>query len=95
MLEKDMERKVVLEINRIGGRCYKFVSPGNQGVPDRIVILPEGRVIFVELKTERGTLTKLQEIQIARLRMMGVDVRVLCGWEAVKAFIDEVKKNAV
>ena len=53
MLESEIEKKLVREIRKMGGMAYKFVSPGNTGVPDRIVILP-GVITFVELKTETG-----------------------------------------
>ena len=60
MREKDIEKILVDGVKGIGGRAYKWVSPGNNGVPDRIVFLPGGRIIFVELKTDTGTLSSLQ-----------------------------------
>lgn len=68
----------------------KWVSPGNAGVPDRIVLLPRGRVVFVELKQEDGRLSRLQRWQHARLRDLGMDVRTLWSAEQVDAFVDEV-----
>lgn len=50
MLEKDLERQVVEYVKKLGGKAYKWVSPGETGVPDRIVLLPGARIIFVELK---------------------------------------------
>lgn len=50
MLESTLEQAVRKYIRSIGGRCYKWVCPGENGVPDRICILPGGRIIFVELK---------------------------------------------
>ena len=47
MLEKDIEKILVNEVKKLGGRAYKWVSPGNDGVPDRIVILPGMRPAFV------------------------------------------------
>ena len=52
MLEREVEKKLVDGVRRMGGRAYKFVSPGNDGVPDRIVVLPDTAPMFVELKTE-------------------------------------------
>ena len=75
MREKDIEKILVNGVKDVGGRAYKWVSPGNNGVPDRIVILPEGRIVFVELKTESGTLSSLQRAQIKRLRELGKGVR--------------------
>ena len=90
MLEKEIERRMVIEIKKRGGLCYKFTSPNNPGVPDRIVITPDGKVIFVELKTEIGRLAKIQRWQVSEMRQRGADVRVVKGWAAVKAFIEEV-----
>lgn len=50
MLESGLERGLVETVKKMGGKAYKWVSPGEIGVPDRIVILPGGKIIFVELK---------------------------------------------
>ena len=68
MLEKNVEKLFVREVQARGGITYKFTSPGNVGVPDRIAITPEGQVWFVELKTETGRLSRMQEYQLERLR---------------------------
>ena len=91
MLEKRVERLLVEVIKRFGGMCLKFVSPGTSGVPDRIVILPDGKIIFVELKTDAGKLSKIQEHTISEMKKRNADVRVLYGLKDVKAFIEEVK----
>lgn len=90
MIERSIEKKLRDLLYRGGAICLKFVSPGNPGVPDRIVLLPDGRVIFVELKTERGVLSPRQQWQIQRLRAQGADVRVLRGVKQVKDFAQEV-----
>ena len=89
MLEKDIEKILVNEIKKLGGRAYKWVSPGNDGVPDRIVILPGMRPAFVELKTEKGQLSALQKVQIKRLREMGQDVKILYGESQVRDFLED------
>lgn len=78
------------EVKKRGGLCYKFTSPGNPGVPDRIIILPGGRTVYAELKTEIGRLAKVQRWQIERMRELGADVRVLKGMDQVLAFLEEV-----
>lgn len=93
MLEREIEKKLVDGVRKLGGRAYKFVSPGNDGVPDRIVVLP-GRVPeFIELKTETGRLSSLQNVQIKRLKDLGQDVRVLYGLEDVKRFLEEMQNG--
>lgn len=92
MREADIEKKLVGGIRKLGGRAYKWVSPGNDGVPDRIVILPGLRPVFVELKAEKGRLTALQKVQIDRLRTMRQDVRVLYGKEEVRNFLAECEE---
>lgn len=89
MREKDIEKKLVDGVKRMGGRAYKFVSPGNDGVPDRIVILPHRAPVFVELKTDTGKLSALQEVQIRRLRELGQDVKVLYGEPQVRDFLED------
>lgn len=89
MLEKDVERKLVAGVRKLGGRAYKWVSPGNDGVPDRIVVLPGMRPVFVELKAEEGRLSALQKVQVGRLRDMGQDVRVLRGIREVEQFLED------
>ena len=73
-LEKDIERKLVRLVERHGGLCLKWVCPGWAGVPDRIVLLPEGRVVFVELKRPKGgKLSELQKWWADRLRRLNFD----------------------
>lgn len=95
MKESVIEAKLVRLVKDRGGLCYKFVSPGNTGVPDRIVITPGGRVIFVELKTEEGRLSAVQKLQLAELKKRGADVRVLYGLDQVKEFVREAMPNEV
>lgn len=95
MLEKEIERRMGEMIKRRGGLFYKFVSPGNVGVPDRIVITPRGRIVFVELKTEIGVLSSAQKWQISRLEEHNTDVRKIRGWPEAKAFVEEVFPDGV
>jgi hypothetical protein len=90
MKESAIESKLVRMVRDRGGLCYKFVSPGNPGVPDRIVITPAGRTIYVELKTEVGRLSNLQKWQRSELEKRGAEIRVLRGLDQVKEFVSEV-----
>lgn len=91
MLEKDIERKLCDGVRALGGYAYKFTSPGNVGVPDRMVIMPGGRIRYVELKGENGKLSKMQDFQIRRLRRLGCIVMVVRGMEGVNAFLEALK----
>ncbi len=91
MLEKDIEKKLREEVNKMQGIAYKFTSPGNSGVPDRLVLLPNGRIYFVELKRPGKEPTKLQRMQISRIRALGFDVRVIDTMQKVEGFIHEIQ----
>ena len=93
--ESSIEKYLVRKVKEHGGLCFKFVSPGNPGVPDRIVITPAGKVIFVELKTEIGRMARVQKWQRSELEKRGADVRVLYGMDGVKEFLREVFTDAV
>lgn len=93
MMEREIEKKLVDGVRKLGGRAYKFVSPGNDGVPDRIVVLPGRAPKFIELKTETGRLSSLQNVQIKRLKDLGQDVRILYGLEDVKRFLEEMQNG--
>lgn len=95
MTESQIEARMVNEVKKHGGLCYKFVSPGNPGVPDRIIITADGRVVFVELKTEIGRLARVQKWQIGELQKRGADVRVAKGWAEVKEMLSEVMQDGV
>lgn len=94
MLESEIEKRLVREVRKLGGIAYKFVSPGNTGVPDRIVILP-GVITFVELKTETGRLSANQVRQIGKLRNLGVEVKVIHGMKELEEFLNEIRSASV
>ena len=50
MLERDIEKQLIRPVRKLGGLCLKFVTPGFTGVPDRLILLPGGRIVFVETK---------------------------------------------
>jgi len=88
MLEREIEKVLVSEVRNVGGMAYKWVSPGNAGVPDRIVIFPGKNPVFVELKTEKGDLTRLQEAQIRKLERLGQTVYVARGIGGVRRLFE-------
>lgn len=97
MRESEIEKILTNEVRKLGGRAYKWVSPGNDGVPDRIVIFPGKPPVFVELKTDTGKLSALQSVQIKRLADLGQPVEVVKGINGLSQFFqdygyDEVSK---
>lgn len=89
MLESAIEKYLKRYVEKLGGLCWKFVSPGTDGVPDRIVLL-NGRVIFVELKRPGETPRPLQLKRHRQLRALGFEVAVLDSIPAVDLFIGEL-----
>lgn len=91
MREQDIEKYLRDEVKKVGGVAYKFVSPGNSGVPDRIVLLPGGEVHFIELKAPGKKSTALQAGQQERICKLGFSVMVLDNKEAIAKFIGALK----
>ncbi len=87
MNEKIIEARLRNGVKALGGVAYKWVSPGNVGVPDRMVVLPGGVVHFIELKREGGKPTRMQKVQIARLRALGADCAVVYGLAGVETYL--------
>lgn len=88
MREKEVEQYLVKKVKEIGGKAFKFVSPGNAGVPDRMVCLPGGRIFFVELKAPGGKTTALQDLQIKKLYDLGFNVMVTDNKETIDRLIE-------
>lgn len=92
LLESIIEKRLKKEIELIGGKALKFVSPGVSGVPDRIVLLPHGKIVFVELKAPGKKLRALQEYRAKELRNLGFRVECIDSIEGVENFIKEVSE---
>lgn len=92
MLEAELERKICECIRRRGGRAFKFVSPGASGVPDRLCVLPGGRLIFIEVKRpgRKDGLSVQQKKIIGWLRKLGCTVWVINDYETFRRLIDGV-----
>jgi hypothetical protein len=86
MLERDIEKALVKRVESLGGLCEKFTSPNRRGVPDRIVTLPGGKIIFVELKAPGARPTKLQKRDHERRIALGCTVLVIDNIEVANAF---------
>lgn len=93
MRERDIEHKLVTETVKRGGVALKFVSPGCLGVPDRIVMLPGGRMGFVELKAPGKKPRPIQTRRIRQMREMGFKVFVVDGMEQIGSVLDEIQED--
>lgn len=92
MREKEIEDYLRLKIKTLGGRAYKFVSPGNAGVPDRLVLLPGGRIAFAEMKAPGGRATPLQKRQMEYIASLGFSVWLLDSRAKVDDFAQAMQK---
>ena len=91
MRERDVERKLVNAVKAAGGICPKWVSPGFDGMPDRIVILPGSKIAFVEVKAPGEKPRPLQLSRHQLLRRLGFKVFVLDNIEKIGGIIDEIR----
>lgn len=91
-LERDIEKKLRQRIEAMGGRCIKWVSPSSGGVPDRIVLLPGGRIYFVETKRPKGgKLSALQKKWHKWLTLLGFHCCTIWTFEELDSFIAEIQ----
>ena len=88
--ERDIERYLKNKFAGMGCLFLKWVSPGNDGVPDRILIMPDGRVSFVELKTESGHMEGMQIYWQRRLRKMGCNAFTVYGMTGAKELVEVI-----
>lgn len=93
-LEKEIEQALVRKVKAVGGLCLKWVCPGWAGVPDRIVLLPGGRIVFVELKRPKGgVLSKRQKWWADKLTDLGFNYWTVWDEFSLDVFIyAELKK---
>jgi len=94
MLEKWLENKLVKGVEAVGGKCLKFAPIYRRGMPDRIILLPGGRVIWVELKTDTGRTSPTQRKRHRELRALGFKVMVPYGEEGLAEVMAEVHRHA-
>jgi len=90
MREKTIEKKLAQAVKAMGGLCPKFVSPGFDGMPDRLVLLPGGKLAFVEVKAAGCKPRPLQESRHGMLRRLGFQVFVLDRPEQIKLILEDI-----
>ena len=94
MKESELERILIEEVRREGGKAYKWVSPGNVGVPDRIVFFPGGEIYFVELKADGGRVRGPQRVQINWLDGFGQFAAVVEGMAGLIRFFRDIGRRS-
>ena len=91
MREKEIEEKLTQAVKKLGGICPKFVSPGYDGMPDRIVLLPGCHFAFVEIKAPGEKPRPLQTSRHKLLRRLGFRVYILDAEEQIGGILDEIQ----
>ena len=94
MREKDIERKLIAEVKKAGGLALKLVSPGFDGMPDRLILLPIGKLAFVECKAPGKTFRPLQEKRKRQLESLGFLVYCIDGVEQIEEVLSEMGGDA-
>ena len=93
MRESEIERKFVNAAKLRGGLALKFVSPGMNGVPDRLVLMPGGRMAFAELKVPGESMRSIQRKRKRQLEQLGFAVYCIDGPEQIEGVLDEIEKG--
>lgn len=91
MLESQLEKLFLTGVRTVGGLTFKTVSAAGTGMPDRLVLLPGGRIMLVELKTEKGTLSPKQRHWHQQAEGLGVTVVTLYGPADVRSWLQNVR----
>ena len=91
MQEKYIEQKLVATVKSMGGMAPKFVSPGIDGMPDRIVLLPMGRIAFVECKATGNKMRPLQKKRKKQLETLGFLVYCIDDVEQIGGILSEIQ----
>ena len=93
MREKQIENKLATEAKKLGGIALKFVSPSFDGMPDRLVLIPDGHIAFVELKASGKKPGPLQLARHRLVRSLGLRVYVIDSVEQIGGMLDEVRTS--
>ena len=93
IVEKDIETFLKNRVEHLGGMCFKLPAVYEEGIPDRLVVLPQGRIAFVELKRPKGgRLSEMQKYQIKKLKDLGCKVYVVKNYEEVNGVLEDMTK---
>lgn len=91
MREKNIESKLVKAVKEKGGIAPKFVSPGLDGVPDRLVLLPGGKIAFIELKATGKKMRPLQVRRKRQLEKLGFSVYCIDRADQIGGILDAIQ----
>ena len=93
-IEKILEARLRSEVKKLGGIAIKYASQTSTGYPDRLVLMPGGKVYLIELKSGlKAVISPLQALQIRNLKHLGFDARVIRTREALDLFLQEIEKQ--
>lgn len=95
MRENAVEKKLVDGVKRRGGKALKFIPTACKGMPDRLVLMPGGRAIWVELKKDDGVLSPMQIKRRKELGWLGFEVYVLYGVDDVREFLEGLDDGSI
>ncbi len=91
--EKHVEQILIKTVKKMGGICPKFVSPGFDGVPDRLVLLPKGKFAFVELKAKGKKMRSLQVKRKRQLEQLGFSVYCIDDISQIGGILSEIQSS--
>ncbi|ETJ97757.1 VRR-NUC domain-containing protein [Propionimicrobium sp. BV2F7] len=91
MKEKQIEQALKQAVEVRGGICWKLISPGTVGVPDRMILMPAGRIGFVEVKAPGGKPRPIQKYRMRQLRHLGFTALVLDDLDDIEAVCDAIQ----
>jgi hypothetical protein len=93
MLEKKTECKLKSAVKNMGGIAFKFTAPGINGVPDRLVLLPHGKIAFIELKAPGRKMRPLQVRRKRQLERLGFLVYCIDSIDQIGGVLDAIKNQ--
>lgn len=93
MLEKTIEYKLKSAVKNLGGIAFKFTAPGINGVPDRLVLLPHGKLAFIELKAPGREMRPLQVRRKRQLEQLGFLVYCIDSEDQIGGVLDAIQAS--
>lgn len=91
MREREIEQRLVKKAKEMGGYAFKFTSPGTNGVPDRLILLPGTRIAFAELKAPGQKLRPLQQVRKRQIEQLGFKVYFIDSMNQIGGILDEIQ----